>query len=426
MNTDARRLAAVDAQTYWMSAKIPNDQFVLFVFDGVVRVDNALVEDLRVRAAACPDLCLRIIDDQPWRYPSWVTGPVEPSQFVVHRDDAGAHWDACLAAVARLAETQLDPRAAAWRLHLFTPVLGAPAGGPAVTVAVLQLAHALADGVRTAQLAGWLFGRPEPVPPVPSRRRRRVLAAGVAAARAESRLTRDIEAGLVPAPPPSRPALLTNARPDGPRRIRTLVVDRAVLRRRSTVTVAALLAIGTALAGHLRARGEDTAALGAEVPMAKPGLRLSHNHFRNIGVGLYPGEPEAVRAARIAADLRGGPQRAQHPAALAADDALAAVPAGLLRWGVGKFDPRVRSALVTGNTVVSSVDRGPADLRLGAAGVLLTASYPALSPMMGLTHGVHGLGDTVALSVHAADSVLAASELDDYVARLRHALGAPP
>lgn len=107
MNTDARRLAAVDAQTYWMSAKIPNDQFVLFVFDGVVRVDNALVEDLRVRAAACPDLCLRIIDDQPWRYPSWVTGPVEPSQFVVHRDDAGAHWDACLAAVARLAETQL-------------------------------------------------------------------------------------------------------------------------------------------------------------------------------------------------------------------------------------------------------------------------------------------------------------------------------
>lgn len=58
--------------------------------------------------------------------------------------------------------------------------------------------------------------------------------------------------------------------------------------------------------------------------------------------------------------------------------------------------------------------------------MLLTASYPALSPMMGLTHGVHGLGDTVALSVHAADSVLAASELDDYVARLRHALGAPP
>ena len=30
-----RRLAAVDAQTYWMSAKIPNDAFLLYGFAGV-------------------------------------------------------------------------------------------------------------------------------------------------------------------------------------------------------------------------------------------------------------------------------------------------------------------------------------------------------------------------------------------------------
>ena len=33
-----------------------------------------------------------------------------------------------------------------------------------------------------------------------------------------------------------------------------------------------------------------------------------------------------------------------------------------------------------------SVNRGPADLTFGGRRVLLTAGFPALSPMMGLTH----------------------------------------
>ncbi|MBV8788792.1 MAG: DUF1298 domain-containing protein, partial [Mycobacterium sp.] len=43
-------------------------------------------------------------------------------------------------------------------------------------------------------------------------------------------------------------------------------------------------------------------------------------------------------------------------------------------------------------------------LNFGGAPVLLTAGYPALSPAMGLAHGVHGIGDTIAISVHAAES----------------------
>ncbi|CAJ1580536.1 DUF1298 domain-containing protein [[Mycobacterium] wendilense] len=416
------RLAAVDAQTYWMSAKIPNDQFVLFAFDGAERTDAGLLEHLRLRAQGCPDLRLRIVDEQPWRYPAWVVGSVDPAQFTVH-PESDLSWGECLDAVARLADDQLDPRVATWRLHLFGSV-AAPAGSGAATVAVLQISHALADGTRTAQLAAWLFGRPDPVAVVPRRRQRNLLTAGVAAARTDRALARDVQTGGVPAPPPARPTLLTNATPAGPRRIRTVVLDRAALRRHSTVTVDALLAVGSALAGHLRARGEDPRQLGAEVPLAKPGIRHARNHFRNIGVGLYPDEPVPVRAARILEELRGGGRRAAHPAALAADEALAAVPAALLRWGVSKFDATVRSPQVTGNTVVSSVNRGPADLRLGGAPVLLTASYPALSPMMGLTHGVHGIGDTVAVSVHAADSVMAEPDLDDYLERLRRALGA--
>jgi hypothetical protein len=39
---------------------------------------------------------------------------------------------------------------------------------------------------------------------------------------------------------------------------------------------------------------------------------------------------------------------------------------------------------------------------------------------MGLTHGVHGVGDTVAISMHAAESAL--PDIDEYVALLDAAL----
>lgn len=72
--------------------------------------------------------------------------------------------------------------------------------------------------------------------------------------------------------------------------------------------------------------------------------------------------------------------------------------------------------MVIGNTVVSSINRGPADLTFGGAPVAFTAGYPALSPAMGVTHGLHGIGDTVAISVHAAESAI--GNIDDYLESL--------
>jgi hypothetical protein len=155
--------------------------------------------------------------------------------------------------------------------------------------------------------------------------------------------------------------------------------------------------------------------------MAKAGVRQANNHFGNVGVGLYPGLDADERIARIVDDLADRRRRTGHPAMLASSRAFAAVPAPLLRWGVNQFDATVRSPTVVGNTVVSSVNRGPADLRLGELPVVLTAGYPGLSPMMGLTHGVHGIGDMIAVSVHAAESAI--GDVDAYVERLERALG---
>jgi hypothetical protein len=416
-----RRLSAVDAQMHWMSAKIPNDQFLLYGFAGEPSELEPALQLIRQRARNCPELRLRVEERNAFTYPAWVIGDVEPDQFVVH-DLADSSWASCLTAIAGLAEHQLDARRMTWRLHVFTPVDGMPGAGVS-TVAVLQATHALGDGIRSSALAARLFGRAEDVPPVPAPppfRGATLPWRAVLAARAHRQLVRDTTAGLVPQQADSRPALRSNAHPDGVRSIRTVIRNRGQLPG-PTVTVAVLAGLSTALAGHLRELGDDPSALGAEVPMAKAGVRQAHNHFGNVGVGLYPELDVGERAARIIEDLARRRRRTGHPAMLAASRAFAAVPAPLLRWGVSQFDPTLRSPTVIGNTVVSSVNRGQADLRFGELPVALTAGYPGLSPMMGVTHGVHGIGDTIAISVHAAESAI--GDVDTYVARLESALG---
>jgi Wax ester synthase-like Acyl-CoA acyltransferase domain len=415
----AHRMAAVDAQFYWMSAKIPNDEFLLYAFDGEPADRARAIDQVRRRARACPDLTVRVQERGSLTYPRWVPAAVGPEQVVCH-DLPDPGWSMCLAAVAGLADAQLDVRRMPWRLHVFTPVRGIPGVARAGAVVVLQVAHALADGARGSAMAAWLFGRSTPVPQVASPSAGFLPWRAVDAARAHRRLVRDTRAGLLAAGVGSRPPQRTNARPDGQRSLRTLVRHRSQLRG-PTVTVAVLASVSTALSTLL---GQDADSLGAEVPMAKPGAPQAHNHFGNVTVGLYPNLGRDARVERIAADLANGRRRFEHPATRAADRAFAAVPAALLRWGVGRFDPDVRSPRVAGNTVVSSVNRGAADLSFGDARVVLTAGYPALSPMMGLTHGVHGIGDTIAISAHATESAFQrkGADIDEYVRLLDAAL----
>lgn len=416
-----RRLSAVDAQTYWMSAKIPNDTVLLYGFAGVPADPEGAIEEIAERAGGCPDLTVRIDDSGALTYPAWVHRGVDRSQFVVHDID-GPSFQACLDQAREVTARRLDARVAAWRLHMFTAVEGIPGAVGPGTVAVLQISHALGGGGRTSAPAAILFGRRDGVVPGIEAPRARLVdlpVSGFRAARAHRQMVEDTDAGKVPPPADLRPVLRTNARPAGPRHLRT------VMRRRSelsgpTVTVAALSAVSVALAEHLRDLGEDPSRLGAEVPMAKPPPRLAYNHFGNVGVGLYPELTEPERGARIAADLDARRRRAAHPAVLMADLAFAATPAPLLRWGMDRFDPDVRVSKVTGNTVVSSVNCGAADFHFGGAPVTVACAFPGLSPMMGLTHAVCGVGDTISISVHAAES--AVGDIDAYVERLDAAL----
>ncbi|MGB9223839.1 MAG: DUF1298 domain-containing protein, partial [Mycobacterium sp.] len=63
----AHRMTAVDAQFYWMSAKVPNDEFLLYAFDGEPDLDRA-VEQVCRRARACPELTTRVEEGRAGRY----------------------------------------------------------------------------------------------------------------------------------------------------------------------------------------------------------------------------------------------------------------------------------------------------------------------------------------------------------------------
>ena len=419
-----RRLSAVDAQTYWMSAKIPNDTVLLYGFAGVpADLDQALGE-IAARAGGCTDLTMRVDDGGRFTYPAWVHRDVDRSQFVVH-DLEDRTWQACLAQVSADTADRLDVRVAAWRLHVFTGIEGVPGLAGPGTVAVLHISHALGGGGRTSTPAAIMFGRLGAVVPGIDQSSAGLLAMpmlGFRAARAHRQMVEDTEAGKVPPPAELRPVLRTNARPAGPRRLRTVVRTRSDLSGGHTVTVSALSAVSAALAGHLRTLGEDPSMLGAEVPMAKPPPRLGYNHFGNVGVGLYPDLAEQDRVLRIAADIDARRRRAAHPAMRMADLAFAATPAPLLRWGMERFDPEVRVADVTGNAVVSSVNFGATDFSFGGAPVTIASAFAGLSPMMGLTHVVGGIGDTITIGVHAAESAI--GDIDAYVERLEAALPA--
>ena len=415
------RLSAVDAQTYWMSAKIANDTVLLYGFSGVPADVDAAIEEIVECARGCPDLTMRIEDGGRLTYPAWAHRDVDRSMFVVH-DTGERTFQACLDEASALTADRLDARVAAWRMHVFTDIEGVPGAAGPGTVAVLQISHALGGGGRTSAPAAIMFGRRDGVVPGIDTPRTGLLdlpIVGFRAARAHRTLVEDTEAGRVPPPADLRPALRTNARPAGPRHLRTLERRRSDLSG-PTVTVAALSAVSVALAAHLRSLGEDASYLGAEVPMAKPPPRLAYNHFGNVGVGLHPDLPEPRRLERITADLDARRRRAAHPAIRMADLAFAATPAPFLRWGMDQFDPDVRVSKVTGNAVVSSVNCGAADFHFGGAPVTVACAFPGLSPMMGLTHAVCGVGDVISVSVHAAES--AVGDIDAYVERLEAAL----
>lgn len=412
-------MASADAMWLWFSARFPTDQALVFAFRGVPASVPEAVAATLTRAREIPYLAVRIREDPAgWRHPTWVPAAVAPEQAVVHELPTST-WDACLDAVSAVLRQQLDPRVRAWRLHVFTPVHGVPGTSGAATVVVLQIDHTLGGGGRTAALAGALFGRSALPDPIQRATSVRPLRSVTAKARAKRTLAADTAAGRLPAVKAPVRSLSVNATPSGTRVLRTLTCDRDRLSG-PTVTVGAMTAISDAMTGYLTARGEDPAQLTAAVPVAKRGVAKSYNHFDQTWIGFHPDAPtrdEQIR--RITDDFAAWHRRTQHPSYDIASAPSEAIPAAVRRLAIKLARIDGGRELVPAHTTVSSVDRGPADLSFGGCSVAFTTGFPALVPISSLSHGVHVIGRTVAIGVHASAPQV---DVDDYLDRLDAAL----
>ncbi|WP_167456267.1 wax ester/triacylglycerol synthase domain-containing protein [Nocardia neocaledoniensis] len=456
-------MAPRDATMFWLSRRTANDMFLLYCFAETGSTTAELRAFVAARAATIPDLRIRLREiPGNLGYPRWESAEFTPQQFVVHRPDDAA-WPTLLDRVGELLGTGVDATESPWRIHVFRGVRDVPnATGPALVV-VLQLSHALADGTRAAAIARSLFaadtevvhslpGMPvdnstdRPVGPVKTRlvpvdywgqicgllgalrlpgQVLRTARRGRAAYLAQRELAERTAAGEVPAPTPGfAPTPLNPAAPVGvlAHRVRLLVLDRSALRVPGrTVTVVALTAVSRAMATYLAERGEPADRLGAALPMAVPADGQARNSYRGLSIDLHVDEPDlARRAALIAADLATRRARALNPLLAVQGWVTEAVPALLTARDVARADLDVVPETIDGNTVLSSVYRGPADLAFAGAPVLFTGGFPALGTVMHLTHGLHGIGETITLSVHFDAAVLA--DPDRYLALLAAAL----
>ncbi|MGW4245340.1 wax ester/triacylglycerol synthase domain-containing protein, partial [Nocardia sp. NPDC004722] len=449
-------LAARDATMYWLSARTRNDLFLLYCFADTGCDAERLRTAVANRVAHIPDLLVHVLDTPAnIAYPIWAPCEFTNDQFVDH-PHRSATWANVTADIGALLGTGLRANERAWRLHVFRNVREVPgfATGESALVVVLQLSHALADGRRAAAIARALFGRSEfpaargegplsrvayalapesvrgtamsalaaicAIPGIPIGMARTVVR-GLRAAAAQCRLAELTAAGQLPPPASDVEPNLLNGGGSTPRThgVRMLVCDRNRLRVPGrSVTVVALTAVSLALERYLRDRGEPPPQLRAQVPMAADGP--ARNGYRDLSVDLAVAVPLPQRADRIAADLAARRERAAHPLQHAQDAVTAVLPAPLLHRDVAHAPLGTLPERVSGHIVVSSVDRGAADLEFGGGAVRFTAGFPALGTVMHLTHGVHGLGDTVTLSVHADLEVLA--DLDGYAALLESAV----
>ncbi|MGB6124659.1 MAG: hypothetical protein WBG47_04820 [Gordonia sp. (in: high G+C Gram-positive bacteria)] len=466
-----RALSPPDAAMYWRSLNSPTDQFLLYAFalsadgadgnhrDGNHRDGNhregAILGELRERADRIADLHLRI-DPVPGNldFPRWTRTPIRDDQFRLHPGDT---WEDCLLTIADMMDR--GPAAGGrtpdelWRVHVFGDLTQLPtAAGGHGRVVVLQMSHALGDGRTASAIARCLLSAEGPPAGSASSGQRSgeewsrrvpiwgfasdACAAGVGLMTTLPKLAAAMALGIdawrragpteaagehgLPSTTPAAivPTRLNVSAPAAaaPKitRLRTVTVPRKRVRLCGpSVTTGVLAVLGTVLP---EIGGSSDGRVVAEVTIAREPVAGQRNNFFTTGIDLRSDLPLADRAMVIDQQLRDARVRDDVPVRRAERRAAAQAPAVLESLAVVMNAASATPARVAGTTIVSSVNRGPDDLALGGGRVLFTAGFPALSAVHGLSHGVHGIGDVVTISI--ASHSMVEAQLDRYVAAL--------
>lgn len=428
------------------------DQFSLTAFDSVDRAApsfDEIVAHMEARAPLVPGLGLRL-REAPLNldYPRWVPDTSPLAERMSDHDLGGAPWAEFEALMGDLLRTRLDLREHSWHLHVVRGIGSAPLMQGAVTVVILQVGHALTDGLGVSKMVRALF---EPLSatgaaPSPETEPERenpvagvlgaVLRAPVDLVRSRWEARRAIRAYRgTPPGPPSVPATSLNSAVGPYRVVRIVPMQMTEVRAgAASVTVSALCAVGPCLDRYLgdglEPLSETGGTVAAFVPMALPrDVEWPAANRAVVGtVDLHVGEPDLEkRAELISASLAVERARVTAAPLLRVARADERVPAPIVRFVQGRrFRKHDRSpSRVGAQTTVVSVDRGRADLELCGAVARFSAGFPFLEDGRCLNHGIFGLGTVATIAMVACPD--AVPDLDAYtqglVDRLRRHSG---
>lgn len=419
------------------------DQFSLTVFDSVDRDAPSfeeVVAHMETRVPLVPGLGLRL-REAPLNldYPRWVPDTSPVSERMSDHDLGGAPWADFEALMGDLLRTRLDPRDHSWHAHVVRGVGSAPLVQGAVTVVILQVGHALTDGLGVSKMVRALFEAQSSAGAAPSPQTEperehpvagvlsAVVRAPVDLARSRWEARRAIRAyrGTTPGPPPV-PATSIN-RAVGPYRVVRIVPMQATEVRAgaASLTVSALCAVGPCLDRYLGdghgALSETGGIVSAFVPMVLPrDTEWPAANRAVVGtVDLHVGEPDLEkRAELITRSLAVERARVTAAPLLRIARADERVPAPIVRFVQGRrFRKRDRSpSRVGAQTTVVSVDRGRADLELCGAVARFSAGFGFLEDGRCLAHGFFGFSGVVTVAMVACPD--AVPDLDGYTRQL--------
>ncbi len=379
----------------------------------VAPVHSTVVADL-TRALARVDRIRRRLVEVPatLAYPRWETHSTPASRFVTAHAPDG-RWTETLRRLAELAEVPIDTTQSAWRADLVDVVTDAPFSDRPVIVVVLRISHTFVDGQGAAAIGRSVFGdgtdgadvAPEPGPhrrsPWPAAVHGAVtLPAGVVGyVRA---LVADARRGRhEPPAPPQRARTPLNSPPGADRSVAIIVRPRPATRLAGvTVTTVGLTAVSLALQRYLSSTGVPT-GLSASVPVSVPDSVdfAGANRVVTGTVDLHTDVPDlTARAQLIQRDLHAERSRVLDPAALARLAVLESAPAPVL-VAITALGRRVTPQTVAAHTVVTSINRGDAPLRLGDAVAVFSSGFPALTRHFAVKHGIYTLGSTMTIGV---------------------------
>ncbi|MCZ4519939.1 WS/DGAT domain-containing protein [Rhodococcus ruber] len=411
-----------------------SDQFALLVFDSIDGSEPTFADvqaHVESRAPRVSGLGVRL-QETLWGldYPRWVRDDSPPRHHLVDHDLGQQNWDGVEHFIGELLCTRLDMRDLAWKLHVIRGVRDAPLVRGTATLVVLQVGHALTDGLGVTRLLRALFAPPsddrtidaplpghtEPDTPVRAMlgAARALLSAPVDLAISRLEAHRSLRAVLgTPMPPWVRASSLNRAA-SASRAVRIVPIPADEVRAgNSTVTVSALAAVGSSLNKYLRdVDGQDNGLdVAATVPVALPPDRSWPAANRvvigmvNLHVATLDPDERRTRIARSLDDERA---RVTGDPVLRLARADEQVPAPIVRFVQNRrFRRRTREPVhVAGQTTVVSVNRGAANLELCGATARFTAGFPYLEDGRGLTHGFFGLGETVTVVAVACPDVM--------------------